>query len=192
MLAPNVRVRYHERRRSKLRLRLPGRIVARRGFMTSIADNRPERPSVSPGRFVLERLLSSPVRAGIGIAATAAAYYLGGAVVYTRQARSALVGIAEADMTRLGIRSASEPYAALLARTVRERHGATGGLSETGATGPSGNRYGDAAGHACIGVDGPSSRVLTLETGSTDRRGNMRAFALKALETLGEELASPR
>ena len=77
MLAPNVRVRYHERRRSKLRLRLPGRIVARRGFMTSIADNRPERPSAPPGRFVLERLLSSPVRAGIGIAATAAAYYLG-------------------------------------------------------------------------------------------------------------------
>ena len=29
------------------------------------------------------------------------------------------------------------------------------GLSETGATGPTGNRYGDAAGHSCIAVAGP-------------------------------------
>ena len=82
------------------------------------------------------------------------------------------------------IRSASEPYAALLARTVRERHGASWGVAETGAAGPSGNRYGDAAGHACLAVDGPTSRVLTLATGSADRRGNMQAFAQRALETL--------
>lgn len=112
----------------------------------------------------------------------ASAYFLGGAVVYTRQARSALVGITDAEMT--GLRSSSEPYAALLARTVRERHGATWGLAETGAAGPTGNRYGDAAGHSCIAVDGPSCRVLTLETASPDRQANMRAFALEALETL--------
>ena len=64
----------------------------------------------------------------------ASAYFLGGAVVYTRQARGGLLGIADRDMA--GIRSASEPYAALAARTVRERHGATWGLAETGATGP--------------------------------------------------------
>src|SRR5215470_14681032 len=77
----------------------------------------------------------------------ASAYFLGGAVVYTRQARRALVGIPDDAMK--GIRSASEPYAQLLARTVREQHGATWGLSETGATGPTGNRYGDPAGHSC-------------------------------------------
>src|SRR3954465_370737 len=64
----------------------------------------------------------------------ASAYFLGGAVVYTAAARAALLGIGPADMA--GLRSASEPYAALLARRVRERLGATWGLAETGAAGP--------------------------------------------------------
>src|SRR5262245_44487062 len=59
----------------------------------------------------------------------ASAYFLGGAVVYTSQARKALLGIGDKEM--VGIRSASEAYAALGARTVRERHGATWGLAET-------------------------------------------------------------
>ncbi len=114
----------------------------------------------------------------------ASAYFLGGAVVYTRQARASLVAIDDAAMA--GLRASSEPYAALLARTVRERHGATWGLSETGAAGPTGNRYGDAPGHTCIAVAGPSERVLTVETGSADRQANMRAFAARALEALME------
>jgi PncC family amidohydrolase len=116
----------------------------------------------------------------------ASAYFLGGAVVYTRQARRALLGIADGEM--VGIRSASEPYAALAARTVRERHGATWGLAETGASGPTGNRYGDAAGHTCIAIAGPLERALTLETGSPDRQANMTAFAAKALQAFLEAL----
>ena len=112
----------------------------------------------------------------------ASAYFVGGAVVYTRQARRALLGIPNEAME--GLRASTEPYAELLARTVRERHGATWGLAETGATGPTGNAYGDAPGHACIAVAGPAGRVLTIETGSADRQANMRAFAAKALETL--------
>jgi nicotinamide-nucleotide amidase len=61
-------------------------------------------------------------------------------------------------------------------------------LSETGATGPSGNRYGDAAGHTCVAVAGPTEKAATLETGSTDRRANMDAFAVRALELLLEVL----
>lgn len=118
----------------------------------------------------------------------ASAYFLGGAVVYTRQARRALVSIPDRAMA--GIRSASEPYAQLLARTVREQHGATWGLSETGATGPTGNRYGDPAGHSCMAVSGPSERVLTLRTGSHDRRANMHAFAERALNELLEALSA--
>jgi PncC family amidohydrolase len=132
----------------------------------------------SAGGLISASLLSLP---------GASAYFLGGAVVYTRQARTALLAIPDEAMA--GIRSASEPYAALLARTVRERHGASWGLAETGATGPSGNRYGDPAGHACIAVDGPTRRVLTLATGSADRAANMQAFAEKALEALLMELA---
>ncbi|MCA3376154.1 MAG: CinA family protein, partial [Roseomonas sp.] len=77
-----------------------------------------------------------------------------------------------------GMRSASESYALLLARRVREKHGADWGLAETGAAGPTGNRYGDAAGHSCIAVVGSGvERVITLETGSADRRANMYRFA---------------
>jgi nicotinamide-nucleotide amidase len=112
----------------------------------------------------------------------ASAYFLGGAVVYTRNARSALLSITDEAMA--GMRSASEPYAILAARTVRELHQARWGLAESGASGPTGNRYGDPAGHCCIAISGPKEQALTLRTGSADRQANMRAFALKALETL--------
>ena len=112
----------------------------------------------------------------------ASAYYLGGAIVYTLKGRSALLGLTAQDMAN--IRSASEPFAQLLARRVRENLGATWGLSETGASGPSGNRYGDAPGHACIAVSGPVEAVVTLETGSADREANMWTFARTAIELL--------
>jgi nicotinamide-nucleotide amidase len=117
----------------------------------------------------------------------ASAYFLGGAVVYTIAARR-LIGISDADMK--GIRAASEPYALLLAKRVRERHEATWGLSETGAAGPTGNRYGDPAGHTCIGIAGPTERAITLRTGSADRQANMRAFSMRALELLAETVGA--
>jgi nicotinamide-nucleotide amidase len=117
----------------------------------------------------------------------ASAYFLGGAVVYTVAARRSF-GITD-DLMR-GMRSSSEPYAELLARTTRERHGAVWGLAETGAAGPTGNRYGDAAGHSCIAVAGPHGKVLTLETASADRLANMRQFALTALNTMLEVVAA--
>ncbi|MCJ2142626.1 CinA family protein [Methylobacterium sp. E-066] len=135
----------------------------------------------SSGGLVAAALLSVP---------GASAYFLGGAVVYTAAARATLLGIDETAMT--GLRSASEGYARLLARTVRARHGATWGLAETGAAGPSGNRYGDAAGHTCLAVSGPVELFLTLETGSADRVANMRAFAGGLLDLLGEALADGR
>jgi len=112
----------------------------------------------------------------------ASKYYLGGAVVYTPKARVMLMEIPKAALE--GMRSASEPYALLLARTARERFGATWGVSETGAAGPTGNPYGDAPGHTCVAVSGPVEHVITIETGSDDRSANMRAFAAAALELL--------
>ena len=118
----------------------------------------------------------------------ASAYFVGGAVVYTRTARAALLGIADAEMA--GMRASTEPYALLCARRMRERHSTTWGLNETGATGPTGNRYGDAAGHSCMAVVGSIERAITLETGSADRRANMDAFAKRALELLAEAIAA--
>jgi len=117
----------------------------------------------------------------------ASAYFLGSAVVYTRDARRILVDIPDEAMK--GIRSASEPYAQLLASQIRHRFSTDWGLSETGATGPTGNRYGDAAGHSCMAVAGPEPSVMTLETGSTDRLGNMHVFASTALNLLLQNLS---
>jgi nicotinamide-nucleotide amidase len=117
----------------------------------------------------------------------ASAYYLGGGVIYTQAARRGLLQVPD-DAVR-GIRSSTEAYALVKARTIRERLGATWGLAETGASGPTGNRYGDAAGHACLAVAGPLERAVTLETGVDDRGLNMRVFARAALELLGTALA---
>src|ERR1700710_1042643 len=117
----------------------------------------------------------------------ASAYFLGGGVIYTRDARRILMEIPDEAMK--GIRSASEVYAKLLASQIRQRFSTHWGLSETGATGPTGNRYGDAAGHSCMAVAGAETVANTLETGSPDRLGNMHAFAASALNLLLKELS---
>jgi nicotinamide-nucleotide amidase len=118
----------------------------------------------------------------------ASAYFLGGAIVYTQTARKALMELA--DISALGVRAATEPYARLLAQTARARFASTWALAESGATGPTGNRYGDAAGHCCLAVVGPVERTITLETGSNDRVANMRAFSAAALDLLAEVLSA--
>ena len=117
----------------------------------------------------------------------ASAYYQGGGVIYTQDARRTLLGIPDEGVK--GIRSSTEAFALLAARTIRERFGTTWGLSETGASGPTGNRYGDAAGHSCMAVAGPHGEVRTLETGSSDRLANMHVFASAALNLLLQNLA---
>ena len=112
----------------------------------------------------------------------ASAYYRGGGIVYTMAGRSALLGITSQDMAHT--HSSTELFAQLLAERVRANLGATWGLSETGASGPTGNRYGDSAGHACIAVCGPVDAVITLETGSADREANMWIYARRAIALL--------
>ena len=118
----------------------------------------------------------------------ASAYFVGGGVVYTHQAREALLEARLADHP--GMRAATEPYALLCASAIRERLGTTWGLGETGATGPSGNRYGDPPGHCCIAIAGPRSRSTTLETSVSDREANMWRFARAALDLLEQVIRS--
>ena len=141
-----------------------------RGETIAIAES-------STGGLISAALLSVP---------GASAYFLGGAVVYTKAARAALLGIHDADMK--GLRPSTEAYALLLARTARQRFAASWALAESGATGPAGNRYGDPPGHSCLAVAGRVERAITLETGSADRQANMRAFAAAALDLLSESL----
>ncbi len=141
------------------------RLVAR-GHTVAVAES-------SAGGLISAALLSIP---------GASAYFMGGGVIYTRAARRVLLGVPDEGVR--GIRSSTEAYALLKARTVREKLGTTWGLAETGAAGPSGNRYGDPSGHACIAVAGPVERSRTVETGRTDREANMWAFTRAALELL--------
>lgn len=117
----------------------------------------------------------------------ASAYFLGGAVVYTRKAREQLMQLPRDAVA--GMRSASEPYALLLARTASQRFSASWGLAETGAAGPTGNPYGDSAGHSCIAIAGLAEEAITLETGDSDRVANMRAFSIAALQLLQRHLS---
>jgi nicotinamide-nucleotide amidase len=151
-----------------------GRIAARlkaRGETISIAES-------STAGVISAALLAIP---------GASAYFMGGAVVYTRQSRTELLRVTEAELT--GITPSTEAYAMLFARKIRERLATTWSLGETGTAGPTGSRYGHAAGHSCIAVLGPNGeRAITVETGKADRVDNMRVFALRALELLEQSL----
>ena len=148
-----------------------GALLKARGETLAVAES-------STGGLIAASLLAVP---------GASAYFLGGAVVYTRRARKILMDLPREAVT--GMRSASEPYALLLARTSRQRFEASWGISETGATGPSGNTYGDAAGHSCLAVAGAVEKVITLETGKNDRLENMNAFAIASLRLFEEVLS---
>jgi len=142
-----------------------GALLKARGETVAVAES-------SAGGLISAALLAVP---------GASAYFLGGGVIYTREARRALLGLPD-EQTRM--RGATEEYAQLVARTIREKLETTWGLSESGATGPTGNRYGNPAGHACFALAGPVERATTLETGIDDREDNMRRFAIAALEYL--------
>lgn len=150
--------------------KIAARLIARKETI-AIAES-------STGGLVAAALLAVP---------GASAYFLGGAVVYTKTSRAALLGIGDVEMQ--GLRPATEAYSLLIARSIRERHGATWGFGETGAAGPSGNRYGDPAGHTCLAAAGPTERAITLRTGNSDRLANMNAFAKRSLELLVELIA---
>ena len=136
---------------------------------------------------IAESSTAGLVSAALLAIAGASAYFMGGAVVYTRQSRSELLRVTEAELT--GINPSTEAYALLFARKIRERLATTWALGETGTAGPTGSRYGHAPGHSCIAVIGPASeRAITVETGNSDRVDNMRAFSQRALDLLEQSL----
>jgi len=142
-----------------------GALLKERGETVAVAES-------SAGGLISAALLSVP---------GASAYFVGGGVIYTRDARRGFMGVPEEVAT---MRASTEEYALIMARIVRERLNTTWGLCETGATGPTGNRYGDEAGHVCFAVAGPIEQAATIETGSPDREANMWQFASGAVALL--------
>jgi nicotinamide-nucleotide amidase len=148
---------------------IAARLTAR-GESIAIAES-------STGGLIAAALLAVP---------GASAYFVSGAVVYTRQAKMLLLGLNEAALAQF--RPATEPHALVLARAAQARFAAAWGLGETGAAGPTGNRYGDPAGHTCLAVAGIAERTLTLKTGNAERLANMHAFAATALKLLADTI----
>jgi len=149
-----------------------GALLKERGATVAVNES-------STGGIISAALLAVP---------GASAYYRGGAVVYTRESKQTLGGLTDADIEVE--RAATETHAKILAKSIRNRMGTDWAIGETGATGPTGNRYGDPAGHSCIAIAGPAERVITISTGSGDREENMWTFARAALDLLQEAVAA--
>ena len=147
-----------------------GQLLKDRGESIAIAES-------STGGLISAALLSVP---------GASEYFMGGGVIYTRAARRGLLDFSEFDAQ---IRAATQDYASRLASNIRDRLGATWGIGESGATGPTGNSYGDAPGHTCFAVVGPVSRAMTLETGSDVREANMWRFAEETIAFARQTIA---
>ena len=147
--------------------RSAGELLKGSGQTVAVAES-------STGGLISAALLSLP---------GASAYFVGGGVIYTRHARAGLLMMPESEVA---VRGSTESYALNMARLIRERLNTTWGLAESGATGPSGNRYGDASGHSCMAIVGPVEKAITIETGQADREANMWAFTRAALTLLEE------
>lgn len=151
-----------------------GRLLSQRDETVAVGEG-------SCGGLVSAALLAVP---------GASAYFLGGAVIYTHHA---LRGLLSGRVDRPDeLRGASEPWARHLAEGARAHMGATWGVGEGGAAGPTGNRYGDPAGHAWLAVAGPDGQATRqVLTGDDDRQANMVAFAVAALELLTDTIGDP-
>lgn len=152
-----------------------GALLRQRGQSVAVAEG-------SGGGLMAAALLAVP---------GASSYFLGGAVIYTQHAlRGMLTGKVERPEK---LRGATEPWAVHLALAAQAHMGADWGIGEGGATGPSGNPYGDPPGHAWLAVAGPGEgppASKNLLTGSNDRQPNMVSFAVGGLELLAEQLAA--
>lgn len=147
-----------------------GRLLKARGETVGVAEG-------SCGGLISAALLAVP---------GASAYYLGGTVIYTR---NALKGFLSGQIERPEkLRGATEPWALHMARGAKAHLDATWGIGEGGASGPGGNPYGDPSGHAWIAVSGPTEVAKNVLTGLDDRQANMVAFAEAALQLLVEQL----
>ncbi len=143
-----------------------GELLKSRGETVAVAES-------SAGGLIAAALLA---------VSGASAYFKGGGTVYTGDAKRILMDVPAAAMA--ANRAATEAHAVDLARAARQRLDADWGIGESGAAGPTGNRYGDPPGHSALGVAGSSERSLVVKTGNEDRYANMVAFAAAALDLL--------
>lgn len=116
-------------------------------------------------------------------------FFVGGGVVYSLRARDVLFDLPREAYK--GMRGASEDYALLQARAIRDNFGAEWGLAESGSVGGSSHPSGAPAGRSVAALASPLGEFTrVLETGSDDRIANMVAFTRNALGLLEDLLQS--
>lgn len=115
-------------------------------------------------------------------------FFAGGGVVYSLRARDVLFDLPREAYR--GMRGASEDYALLQARAIRDNFCTEWGLAESGSVGGSSHPTGAPAGRSCAALAGPDGEwTRVIETGSDDRIANMHAFTRNALALAREVLA---
>ncbi len=149
-------------------------LLKQRGEKIAVADG-------ATGGLIAASLLTVP---------GALNFFVGGGVVYSLRARDVLF-----DQPReayKGMRGASEDYALLQARSIRDNFRADWGIAESGSVGGSTHPSGAPAGRSCVAIVGPDrfETARITETKSDARIANMEAFTRAALGLL-EEVLTP-
>lgn len=146
-------------------------LLRARGEKVAVADG-------ATGGLIMASLLTVP---------GALDFFVGGGVVYSFRARDVLF-----DLPRdayAGMTSATEDYALLQARAIRDRMGAQWGAAESGSAGASKHPMGVHSGRSVAAIAGRGfERVAVIETQSDDRIANMQAFTRNALGALEDAL----
>lgn len=114
--------------------------------------------------------------------AGSSAYFHGGIVSYTNEAKHDLLGVAEEVLANPG--AVSDACARAMAEGTRRRLKATIGVSTTGIAGPSGGTARKPVGLVYIGISGPDGTDVERHVFEGDRAAVMDAAATRALELL--------
>ena len=115
------------------------------------------------------------------------AYFKGGAVVYSNEAKTILADV-PADLIH-GHGAVSSVVAGALARGARARLGAEIGLGITGIAGPGGATPGKKVGLTYVAVDSDEHSVVKKYQWPYDREGNRLASVGAALDLLEKAIA---
>ena len=118
----------------------------------------------------------------------ASEFYVGGSVVYSLPSRRELLRMRRADVQ--GIEVLSEAMALRFAEHARAQLDTTWAIAELGVAGPADSPYGHPAGTCVIGVAGPRTASLRIDTNSNQRENNMWRFADEALQVLRREVTA--
>jgi PncC family amidohydrolase len=153
------------------------------------------------GRPVAEKLIEAGATLAVAESSTgglisaallavpgASAYFRGGSVIYTLEARRELLGIRRGDVE--GLEPLTEAMTAAFAARARKQVDATWAIAELGVAGPTPARYGHPPGLSVLAVDGPRPMTRVIQTESADREANMWRFTEAALELVVEALTA--